>query len=80
MDDNFPAYQQHQNLYYFTKQINPKTLSNINPQTRDPSNLPCDIIPTIYDGLDGVHGENLMNAITQPQTRLTRYHTTANTF
>ena len=50
----FPIYQQYQNLYYYTRQINPITLSNISPQSRDPTNLPCDIRPTIYDGIDGV--------------------------
>ena len=69
MDDVFPVYQQYQNLYYFTRQINPITLSNVSPQTRDPSNLPCDIRSTIYDGIDGVYGENSMNDILQLQTR-----------
>ena len=69
LDDIFPIYQQYQNLYYNTRQINPITLSNLNAQTRDPTNLPCDIRPTIYDGLDGVYGENSMNDITQFQTR-----------
>ena len=69
MDDVFPVYQQYQNLYYFTKQINPISLSNVSPQSRDPSNLPCDIRSTIYDGLDGIYGENSMNDITQLQTR-----------
>jgi hypothetical protein len=68
LDDRFPVYQQYQNLYYFTKQINPITLSNVSPQSRDPTNLPCDIRPTIYDGLDGVYGENSMNDILQLQT------------
>ncbi len=69
LDNAFPVYQQYENLYHFTKQINPITLSNISPQTRDPSNLPCDIRPTIYDGIDGVYGENSMNDILQLQTR-----------
>ena len=69
MDDVFPVYQQYQNLYYFTKQFNPISLSNVSPQSRDPSNLPCDIRPTIYDGIDGIYGENSMNDITQHQTR-----------
>ena len=69
-NDNFPIYQQNENLYHFTKQINPITLSNVNAQTRDPSNLPCDIRPTIYDGVDGVYGENSLNVITQFQTNL----------
>ena len=68
-DDIFPIYQQYQNLYYNTRQINPITLSNLNAQTRDPTNLPCNIRPTIYDGVDGVYGENSMNDITQFQTR-----------
>ncbi len=38
-----PVYQQNENIYYFTRQINPITLSNVGPQSRDPSNLPCDI-------------------------------------
>ena len=59
----------YQNLYYFTKQINPITLSNVSPQSRDPSNVPCDIRPTIYDGVDGVYGKNSLNNITQFQTR-----------
>ena len=68
MDDVFPVYQQYQNQYYFTKQINPITLSNVSPQSRDPSNLPCDIRPTIYDGVDGVYGHNSLNDITHIQT------------
>ena len=69
MDDVFPVYQQHQNLYYFTRQINPITLTNVSAQSRDPSNLPSDIRPTIYDGVDGVYGNHSMNDITQHQTR-----------
>jgi hypothetical protein len=69
LDDVFPVYQQYQNLFYFTRQINPITLSNVSPQSRDPSNLPCDIRHTLYDGLDGVYGENSLNDMTQFQTR-----------
>lgn len=69
LDDIFPVYQQYQNLYYFKKQINPITLANVNAQSRDPTNLPCDIRPTIYDGIDGVYGHNSMNDITHLQTR-----------
>ena len=68
MDDRLPVYQQYQNQYYFTKQINPITLSNVSPLSRDPSNLPCDIRPTIYDGVDGVYNNNSLNDITQMQT------------
>ena len=69
LDNAFPVYQQYQNLYYYTRQINPITLANVSPQSRDPTNLPCDIQPTLYDGLDGVYGENSMNDITHLQTR-----------
>ena len=68
MDIALPVYQQYQNQYYFTKQINPITLSNVSPQSRDPSNISCDIRPTIYDGVDGVYGHNSLNGITQHQT------------
>ncbi len=56
MDAVFPVYQQYKNIYHCTRQINPITLSNVSQQSRDPSNLPSDIRPTIYDGLDGVCG------------------------
>ena len=69
MDDVFQVYQQYQNLYYFTRQINPITLSNVSPQSRDPTNLPSDIRPTIYDGVDGIYGAHSMNDILQLQTR-----------
>ena len=69
MDDVLPVYQRHENMYYFTRQINPITLSNVSAQSRDPSNLPSDIRPTIYDGVDGVYGNHSMNDITQHQTR-----------
>ena len=69
MGDVFPVYQQNENLFHFTRQINPITLSNVSPQSRDPSNLPSDIRPTIYDGIDGVYGNHSMNDITQHQTR-----------
>ena len=68
MGDVLPVYQQNENMYHFTRQINPITLSKLNPQTLDPSNLPSDIRPTIYDGVDGVYGNHSMNDITQHQT------------
>ncbi len=54
LDNAFPVYLQYQNLYYYTRQINPMSLSNVNAQSRDPSNLPCDMRMTLYDGIDGV--------------------------
>ena len=69
MDDVLSVYQQHQNLFYFTRQINPITLSNVSPQSRDPTNLPCDIRPTIYDGVDGVYGFHSLNELS-PSSRV----------
>jgi hypothetical protein len=69
MGDVLPVYQQNENMYHFTRQINPITLSNVSAQSRDPSNLPSDIRPAIYDGIDGVYGAHSMNDITQHQTR-----------
>ncbi len=69
MNDVLPVYQQNENMYHFTRQINPITLANVNAQSRDPSNTPSDIRPTIYDGVDGVYGNHSMNDITQHQTR-----------
>ena len=69
LDNSFPVYQQYQNLYYYTRQINPISLSNVSPQSRDPSNLPCDMRMTLYDGIDGVYGHNSMNDINHIQTR-----------
>lgn len=69
MNALLPIYQQNENMYYFTRQINPITLSNVNAQSRDPSNLPSDIRPTIYDGVDGVYGYHSMNDINNIQSR-----------
>ncbi len=65
LDNALPVHKQYQNLFYYTRQINPITLSDANAQSR----LPSDTRPTIYDGLDGVYGVNSMNEITQHQTR-----------
>ena len=69
LDDCFPVYQQYLNQYYFTRQINPISLSNISPQSRDPTNLPSDIRPTIYDGVEGLFGNHSLNDVAQLQTR-----------
>ena len=58
LDNSFPVYQQYQNLYYCTRQINPISLSNVSPQSRDPSNLPCDMRMTLYDDINDVYGHN----------------------
>ena len=69
LDDNLPTYQRNENLYYYPKQINPITLSNINAESRDPTNLRSDIRPTFYDGVEGLYGNHSLNDVTQLQTR-----------
>jgi hypothetical protein len=69
LDDNLPTYQRNENLYYYTRQINPITLSNINAESRDPTNLSSDIRPTFYDGVEGLYGNHSLNDVTQLQTR-----------
>jgi hypothetical protein len=69
LNNALPVYQQNENMYHYTRQINPITLSNVSPQSRDPSNLPSDMRITLYDGMDGVYGNHSMNEITQHQTR-----------
>jgi hypothetical protein len=41
---------------------------NLSPQTRDPSNLPCDVRPTYYNTLGDAWGTDSMNAIMHNQT------------
>jgi len=66
--NGFPTYQKYENLFYYTRQINPISLSNVSPQARDPTNIPCDVRPTIYDGVDGLYNNHSMNDIMQLQT------------
>ncbi len=40
MSDRLSSYQQLQNQYYYTRQINPISMVDNSPQSRDPSNLP----------------------------------------
>ena len=36
------TYQEYQNMHYHSKQICPISMVNNTPQTRDPTNIPCD--------------------------------------
>jgi len=51
LGDNFKIYQKYQDLYYFTKNPLPISLINLSPQMMDPSNLPVDDKPNIYQGV-----------------------------
>ena len=39
------------------------TLVNVSAQSRDRANLLCNVRPTIYDGVDGVKGNDSVNLI-----------------
>ena len=54
--DVYPVYQVYQDQYYNTRQINPISLATLTPATLDPSNLPCDVRPTIYEQGDAELG------------------------
>ena len=56
LNDLYPVYQ---SLYYNTRQINPISLSTLTPTSMDPSNLPCDVRPTIYEQGDADNREKL---------------------
>ena len=36
-------YQQYQDMYYYTRQINPISMVHNGPQFSDPTNIPCDL-------------------------------------
>jgi len=52
LSNNFIPYQMNQNDYYFTRQTNPITLSTSTISNADPSNLPLDNRPTIYNAVN----------------------------
>ncbi len=41
-------YQKQQDMYYFTRQLNPISLVHLGPQWMDPSNIPSNNRQTIY--------------------------------
>ena len=57
--DVYPVYQLYQDQYYNTRQINPISLASVSPSSLDPSNLPCDVRPMIYEQGDADNREKL---------------------
>ena len=57
--DVYPVYQLYQDQYDNTRQINPISLATLSPTTLDPSNLPCDVRPMIYEQGDADNREKL---------------------
>ena len=60
-------YQKQQDLYYFTRQLNPISLIHLGDQWMNPSNFPCNVRPSVYQSV------NLNN-----QERLNQYQTPQN--
>ena len=60
-------YQKQQDLYYFTRQLNPISLIHLGDQWMNPNNFPCNVRPAIYQSV------NLNN-----QERLNQYQTPQN--
>ena len=60
-------YQKQQDMYYFTRQLNPISMVHLGPQWMDPSNIPSNNRQTIYESA------NLNN-----QERLNQYQTPQN--
>jgi hypothetical protein len=44
-------YQKQQEMYYYTRQINPLSLLKLGPEFMDPSNRQPDVRPTLYQGI-----------------------------
>ena len=67
MSNYLTSYQKQQDMYYFTRQLNPISLVNLGPQWLNPSNFPCDNRQSIFQST------NLNN-----QERLNQYQTPQN--
>jgi hypothetical protein len=65
MANQLNPYQKQQDMYYFTRQLNPISLVNLGPQWMNPSNFPSDNRSSIYESV------NLNN-----QERNNQYQTT----
>ncbi len=67
MSNQLNPYQKQQDIYYFTRQLNPISLVNLGPQWMNPSNFPSNNRQTIYESV------NLNN-----QERNNQFHTPQN--
>ena len=52
MSNQLNPYQKQQDMYYFTRQLNPISLVNLGPQWMNPSNFPSDNRATIYESVN----------------------------
>jgi hypothetical protein len=67
LTNNLIPYQKQQDMYYFTRQLNPISMVHLGAQWMDPSNIPSNNRQTIYESV------NLNN-----QERLNQYQTPQN--
>jgi hypothetical protein len=61
-------YQKQQDMYYFTRQLNPISLVNLGPQWMDPSNFPSDNRQTIYQSVN-LNNQERNNQYQTPQNK-----------
>ena len=66
MANQLNPYQKQQDMYYFTRQLNPISLVNLGPQWMDPSNFPCDNRQTIYQSVN-LNNQERNNQYQTPQ-------------
>ena len=66
MSNYLTAYQKQQDMYYFTRQLNPISLVNLGPQWMDPSNFPSNNRQTIYESVN-LNNQERNNQYQTPQ-------------
>ena len=66
LPDKMIPYQKTQDMYYFTRQVNPISLVNLGPEWLNPNNLPVNIRTTIYETPD-LNNQQRPNQFQTPQ-------------
>ena len=66
MSNYLIPYQKQQDMYYFTRQLNPISLVNLGPQWMDPSNFPSNNRQTIYESVN-LNNQERNNQYQTPQ-------------
>ena len=66
MANQLNPYQKQQDMYYFTRQLNPISLVNLGPQWMNPSNFPSDNRSSIYESVN-LNNQERNNQYQTPQ-------------
>ena len=66
MSNYLIPYQKQQDMYYFTRQLNPISLVNLGPQWMDPSNFPSNNRQSIYESVN-LNNQERNNQYQTPQ-------------